>query len=399
MPITKRLVLAAIVLGLAGSSGRAEGPTAPPMTTEKAQVAAILADKEPGGSNPRFVAAVRHIAELGGVLDFDAAGHLVGVDLAGDRVSLSDADVPCLTALPHLKQLKLSGAGVTNASIRQVASLAGLGELSLLDAQIDDAGLRQLARLSGLGALSIRRSSQVTDRGLACLRQLPKLTKLGLLEVGITDRGLEELGGLAQLRLLDLRGNAQVGNRGLERLEPLKQLQALRLGGYQVNDDTLAVLVKMRLPSLTSLTIDEAAVTDAGLARIAVLPLEDLSISRCYSITDDGFRAFADMAGLRQLSVRGIPLTGAGLARLGAKDKLAVLRLNETGINDAALEHLRGLKNLARLELRQTQISDAAVDLLGGLKRLKVLDVGQTEISDAGAKRLAELLPRCRITR
>ena len=70
---------------------------------------------------------MRHIAELGGVLDFDAAGHLVGVDLAGDRVSLSDADVPCLTALPHLKQLKLSGAGVTNAGIRQVASLAGLG--------------------------------------------------------------------------------------------------------------------------------------------------------------------------------------------------------------------------------------------------------------------------------
>ena len=239
----------------------------------------------------------------------------------------------------------------------------------------------------------------MTDQGLACLRQLPKLTKLGLLEVGITDRGLEELRGSRNFACSICAGNAQVGNRGLQRLQPLKQLQALRLGGYQVNDDTPAVLVKMKLPSLTSLTIDEAAVTDAGLARIAVLPLEDISISRCYSVTDDGFRAFADMAGLRRLSVRGIPLTGAGLAHLGGKDKLAVLRLNETGINDAALEHLRGLKNLARLELRQTQITDAAVDLLGGLKGLKVLDVGQTEITDAGARRLADLLPRCRITR
>ncbi len=399
MHIAKSLLLAGIVLGLSGSLGRADGPIVPPPASEKAQVAAILADKELRGSNPHFVAAVRHIAELGGMLDFHEAGNLVGVDLAGDRVSVSDADVPYLLALPHLRQLKLSGAGVTNAGIRQVASIAGLAEISLLDAQIDDAGLRQLAQLKNLSSLSVRRSSQVTDQGLACLRQLPKLTKLGLLEVGITNRGLEELKGLAQLRLLDLRGNAQVGNPGLERLQPLKQLQTLRLGGYQVNDDTLAVLVKMKLPSLTSLTIDEAGVTDAGLASIAVLPLEEISISRCYSVTDDGFPYFAQMAALRQLAVRGIPLTGAGLAHLGGKDRLAVLRLNETGINDAALEHLRGLKNLTRLELRQTQITDAAVDLLGSLKRLKVLDVGQTEISDAGAKRLADRLPRCKITR
>ena len=130
----------------------------------------------------------------------------------------------------------------------------------------------------------------MTDRGLPCLRQLPKLTKLGLLEVGITNRGLEELGRLGKLRMLDLRGSAQVGNAGLEQLRALRQLQALRLGGYQINDDTLALLVKIKLPSLTSLTIDEAAVTDAGLAHLAVLPLEDISISAATAspTTDSG---------------------------------------------------------------------------------------------------------------
>ena len=68
-------------------------------------------------------------------------GNLVAVDLASDRVSVSDADLPCLLALPHLKQLKLSGSGISNAGVRQISSLAGLTELSLLDAQIDDAGL------------------------------------------------------------------------------------------------------------------------------------------------------------------------------------------------------------------------------------------------------------------
>ncbi len=215
-----RLLLAGAVLCLGRSFGRADGPIAPPQTSEKAQVAAILADKEARGANSRFVAAVRHIAELGGGLDFDEAGHLVGVDLAGDRVSLSDADVPCLLALPHLRQLKLSGAGLTNAAARQVSTIAGLGELSLLDAQIDDAGLKQLAKLKHLSLLSIRRSSQVTDRGLAYLGQLPKLTKLGLLEVGITNRGLEELQGLAQLRMLDLRGSARWAIRGWNGSKP-----------------------------------------------------------------------------------------------------------------------------------------------------------------------------------
>ena len=168
-----------------------------------------------------------------------------------------------------------------------------------MDAQIDDAGVKQLAQLKNLSSLSIRRSSQVTDHGLGCLRQLPKLTKLGLLEVGITNRGLEELADLKKLRMLDLRGSAQVGNPGLERLQTLKQLQALRVGGSQIDDGTLALLAKLNLPSLNSLTIEEAGVTDAGLARIATLPLEEIAISRCYSVTDDGFRHFAHMRALR----------------------------------------------------------------------------------------------------
>ena len=65
----------------------------------------------------------------------------------------------------------------------------------------------------------------------------------------------------------------------------------------------------MNLPSLTSLTIEEAGVSDAGLDRIATLPLEEIGISRCYSVTDAGFRHFARMSVLRELAVRGIPLT------------------------------------------------------------------------------------------
>jgi len=226
---------------------------------------------------------------------------------------------------------------------------------------------------------------------------MSKLTSLGLLEVGITDAGLERLAGLGRLRVLDLRGCAQVGNPGLKRLGPLKNLKVLRLGGSSIDDDSLGVLGQFG--SLESLTIDEAAVTDAGLARLARLPLQELNLSRCYGVTDGGFQDIKRLAALRQLSLRGIPLSGTGLAQLGGMGKLAVLRLNETGVDDDALRRLAALnlKNLARLEFRQTLITDAAVEHLRKLTGLRNLDVRETGVTPSAAKRLAEALPKCKI--
>ena len=133
--------------------------------------------------------------------------NLVGVDLAGDRVSLSDADIPCLLAVPHLKQLKLSGAAVTNVGLRQVASISGLAELSLLDAQIDDAGLRQLTQLKNLSSLSIRRSSQVTDRGAGLPETVAQADEIGPARGRHYQPRSERNSRISkQLRLLDLRG-------------------------------------------------------------------------------------------------------------------------------------------------------------------------------------------------
>jgi uncharacterized protein len=365
--------------------------------SEKAQARAILNGKERPGTNADFAAAIRRIHERGGQPAFDNAGNLVAVDLASERVSVGDADLPYLLALPHLRQLKLSGSGITNAGIERISSIGSLAELSLLDAQIDDAGLEQLARLTNLTSLSIRRSSQVTDKGLDVLGRLPKLTDIGLLDLGITNRGLETIKGLERLRAVDLRGCSQIDNAGIEQLSVLKGLRILRIGGYAINDDTLDVV--KRFPSLVGLTFDEAAVTDAGLTRIAALPLEEISLCRCFSITDDAFRQLAGFRRLRQLTLRAIPLTGDGLKLLPDDSKLAVLRLNETGIGDNAIENLRKLKNLTRLELRQTRITDAAVDILGSLSRLKMLDIGQTGITDAGVDRLGKALPGCKIVR
>ncbi|MBU4398961.1 MAG: ThuA domain-containing protein, partial [Planctomycetes bacterium] len=366
--------------------------------SEKTQVAAILGVKELRGVAPEFAAVVRRISELGGQFGFDKTGNLVVVDLASNRVSVSDADLPLLLSLPHLTKLKLSGGGISDAGIRQISTLGGLTELSLLDAQVDNAGLEQLARLAGLRSLSIRRSPLLNDEGVPHLKRLSKLVSLGLLEVGITDHGVAELvKSLPQLRQIDLRGCAQVGDAGLEHLRGLKNLKVLRVGGYQVTDASLAII--KNIGTLRGLTIEDAAITDAGLALLVGLPLEEIGISRCYSITDEGFEHIKNFGNLRRLDIRGIPLSGSGLKYLGTMDKLTRVKLSETGVGDAAVTDLRGLKRLTHLCLRQTQITDASLPIIIGLTNLKYLDIGQTGVSDDGVKRLAKSLSKCKIVR
>lgn len=371
---------------------RAEAAEQP---SEKSQAAAILAGKSDDGIDPKFAAAVRRIDQLGGKLEFDARGRLVGVDLAADRVSAADADLPHLSALPNVERLRLSGGGITNEGAKLIGSMSRLVLLSTLDAQIDDVGVAQLAALKNLRSLSIRRSPALTDNCLKHLRRLPKLASLGLLDVNITDRGLEQLADFSQLRLLDLRGCAQVSGEGLKKIGALKNLKTLRLGGSRIDDTVLEIVGKFA--GLTGLTIDEAGITDAGLERLADLPLEEISFSRCYGITDDGLRRLGGFKHLRQLSLRGIPITGEGLAHLRGAGALADLRLNETGVGDDALNHLAGLTHLARLELRQTLVTDAAVEYLAKLAALRSLDVRETAVTPSGMKRLGERLPKCKI--
>ena len=137
---------------------------------------------------------------------------------------------------------------------------------------------------------------------------------MGLLEVGITDKGVALLADLPHLRLLDLRGCSQISNAGLGRLRAMPNLRVLRLAGYQIDDASLAIVGDLK--SLVGVTIEEAAITDAGLADLARLPLEEINLGRCYGVTDDGFQHFKHFANLRQLSIRDIPLSGSGLKYL-----------------------------------------------------------------------------------
>ena len=175
-----RIPASLALLALSGWVVLASSLAAQTNPDEKTLVKAIRAGKQAAGADPQFVKAVQRIDDLRGQLEFDAAGRLIGVDLASDRISVADVEVGILPALPNLKRLKLSGA-ITNEGARKISTITGLTELALQDSQIDNQGLQTLTRLVNLASLSLQRAVNLNDEGLEYLKRFPKLTSLALI--------------------------------------------------------------------------------------------------------------------------------------------------------------------------------------------------------------------------
>jgi hypothetical protein len=133
-----------------------------------------------GPVTPAQQAACDRIENLGGTVETNPAGAIVGVRFVATHVV--DADLACLDGLTELRELDLCRTKVTDAGLPH---LRGLGQLRGLDLQ----------------------HTKVTDAGLRCVEGLSQLQELDLVDTAITDAGLEHLKGLTQLRWLYLRGS------------------------------------------------------------------------------------------------------------------------------------------------------------------------------------------------
>ncbi len=277
----------------------------------------------------------------------------------------TDSDMEHLAGLPGLRYLDLVSSQITDAGLAPLRNLTQLERLSLPFAKVSDAGVAHLAGMASLQVLDLS-YTQITDAGLAHLKEMVGLWCLSVQGNPITDTGLENLHGLMKLQFLDLL-KTQITDAGLAHLANLPELQALLLGSPRITGSGLAYL--KNLPRLRGLVLANTQVTDDSLAHLA------------------------GMTRLQGLALAGPQITDAGIAHLQDLARLQFLELENTQITDTGLAYLRGLTQLQWLDLTSDKVTDAGLEQLMSLTGLKHLTTQGKQITTAGQRRLRQGLP------
>lgn len=336
-----------------------------------------------------FAQIIRGLLAAQAGLEFDGQGRLIGVDLAGERRSGSDAEIMLAVKLKHLRRFRVAGFGVTNEGVRALAQAKTIEELTLENTQIDDEGLQSLAALPRLWSLNLRRSVKLSDRAIATLASFPRLTHLYLLENQFSAEGLAQLVHLKQLRLLDLRNCGAVNAELCQQLAGLENLVALRLRGYNIDDRCLEAVAQFA--HLSDFSLEESPATNAGLQALGKLPLVSVTLFRCNAINDDGLRVVKSWPRLRALNLRDMPVQGTFFDLLPQLKELRTLVAVQCMVDDQSLKHLAACRQLEDLALGQTLLTDQGLASLAQLTSLRRLDLSQTQVTDQGLTSLVAM--------
>lgn len=160
----------------------------------------------------------------------------------------------------------------------------------------------------------------------------------------------------------------------------------VEMAGEQFGDEQLKLL--KYIPTLESVYISNASVTDAGMKELKALPKLTTLTLYCQpggpKITDAGIRDLEEMTSLTGLYLSEVVVTEQGFRALTYLSNLENLMVDGPGIDDAALAHLEGLLKLKSLGLRDTSVGDDGLAILQRLPALDSLGLNGANITDQG---------------
>ncbi len=220
-----------------------------------------------------------------------------------------------LAILPYLSVLDFTGCQATDAQLtRLVTRSPYLGYLALDGSRLTDAGIDRLARLPVLSGLNLASRSAapglLTDASLKALGHLPTLATLVLHNGRFTAAGLAALQSRSLCRL-DLTTIESVDSATLGRLVAGRTWDLLGLHGAGITDDALPTLAAA-VNASTTLDLGGTAVTDAGLAALAAVPLRSLGLANT-ALTDAGLATLARGGGTSNLVAHHTQISPAGI--------------------------------------------------------------------------------------
>lgn len=276
--------------------------------------------------------------------------------------ALTDADMPHLSKLRHLRNLRLGQ--VSDQGLTHIESLIMVGEVNLSGQPISDDGLASIRNMSHLKDLNLS-DTRITDGGMVYLSNFKELTSLNLSSTQISDDGLSALTNLVSLRSLNLENCKRLRDRGIACISSLTSLKWLNLCNTRVTDSGIASL--RRLPHLSTLRLSFTQITDDGLA--VLNQLHDLNV----------------------LDLENLEISGVGFKHMSACRRLKELKLSSSNIVDDAIAYLSELPALEELDLRNTQITKESLKSLAAIKSLKKLTLIGCDIAYGDLVELAPL--------
>jgi internalin A len=373
-------------------AGKMPAATAEPKSKPDTEVAAA---PSPQYSKEQIAAAKRLAGDLGVVVKEDAGGNVILIDTAAERSWVDDYQMQEILVFGGLTSLTVEGPSITNALAPRIAEQTSLVSLALRNTLVGDQGIAQFTALKSLRVIDLRVSPMVTDAAMKTLAKMPQLRAVRLTGCNVTDTGIATLLDLPRLTELDVRNCRGVTARGIEQLTGKETLRVLKIGGPKIDDEVLETVAKLN--NLSGLSLDNCDITDAGVAKLAELPLVDLTLYQCAGVTDKGLEVLAGYAELKHLTLRDVPAKGSALDKLPHPEKLVSLNMAQSGITDAEVAGLARMTSLEKLNLSETALTDAAVDTLSKLSSIKQMLLTQTGVSTEGMSRLRKALPECSI--
>jgi Leucine rich repeat len=198
-------------------------------------------------------------------LDFEGS---TGKVVHNPNVDACDDLLKKISGLPGLKTLRMKKTQATDEGLRHIGKMSELEELYIRDSRsVTDAGVSHLAHLANLKHVDIS-FSNLTNDSLVLLSSLPRMEKLCLQGNHFSEDGLARLNGRDRLKELWIGGSGavQITNAGLAHLRDFKKLEVLDLQRSRVTASGLDQL--MELPNLRRLWVRGFGTSDADVRRI-----------------------------------------------------------------------------------------------------------------------------------
>ena len=288
------------------------------------------------------------IEDLGGAVERNESGNVIGVDLRA--------------------------TWVTDTDLRKLAELQKLTWLDLSLTRITDQGMQELEDLPNIVELDLRFTEYVTDEGLAAIKGWKKLEKLNIHGTKISDTTLEHISGITTIESLDV-GSSMVTDVGLEQLSSLPKLRELTIGGNELGDAGLQAL--RLLPGLTYLDLNGRQGTDSNVWTI--------------SMSDRGLEAVLTLENLQELR---FGCTTLGVGREGER----FATVNMMDVTSRWLEQLKDLRKLEKLKLQGcNRVDDESASILASFPALKEVDLKGSGVTEKGVAALRAAKPNIRV--